>query len=70
MTSPGARNHCVIRHSARGNVMAGLLVGPVIWLFTRSTQLALIAVSVGVLVAFRALSDWKRVYRGLWLDRG
>ncbi len=60
----------VLRHTARGNVMAGLLVGPVIWLFTRSAELALIAVTVGVLVAVRALSDWNRVYGGLWLDRG
>jgi hypothetical protein len=50
--------------------MAGLLVGPVIWLFTRSTALALTAVTVGVFVAVRALSDWNRVYGGLWLDRG
>jgi hypothetical protein len=50
--------------------MAGLLVGPVIWLFTRSAELALIAVTVGVFVAVRALSDWNRVYRELWLDRG
>jgi len=34
------------------------------------TELALIAVTVGVLVAVRALSDWNRVYRELWLDRG
>lgn len=60
----------VLRHSARGNVVAGLFVGPVIWLFTRSTELALTAVMVGVLVAVRALSDWNRVYRELWLDRG
>lgn len=59
----------VLRHSARGNVMAGLLVGPVIWLFTRSAELALIAVMVGAVVAARALSDWNRVYRELWLDR-
>jgi glycerol-3-phosphate acyltransferase PlsY len=60
----------VLRHSARGNFMAGLLVGPMIWLFTRRADLALIAATVGALVAVRAISDWNRMYRGLWLDRG
>ena len=60
----------VLRHSARGNVTAGLLVGPAIWLLTRSTNAALIGLTVGAVVAVRALRDWKRVYREVWLDRG
>jgi len=59
----------VLRHSARGNLMTGVLVGPVIWAFTRSADLALIGLTVGAVVAVRASSDWRRVYRGLWLDR-
>lgn len=59
----------VLRHSARGSVVAGLLIGPTIWVFTRSTQLTLIGLAIGVVIAARFFSDWKRVYRELWLDR-
>ena len=59
----------VLRHAARGSVATGLLIGPVIWLFTRSTQLTLIGVAVGAVIAVRFFSDWKRAYRELWLDR-
>jgi glycerol-3-phosphate acyltransferase PlsY len=64
-----ATGSLVLRHSARGNMLAGLLVGPMIWLVTRSAQLALIGGAVGGVVALRALADWRRVYRELWLDR-
>ncbi|MBI4772280.1 MAG: glycerol-3-phosphate acyltransferase [Chloroflexi bacterium] len=59
----------VLRHSARGNVMTGLLVGPVIWLFSRSMPLACVGLAAGGVVALRALADWRRVYREVWLDR-
>ncbi len=59
----------ILRHSARGNLMAGLLVGPAIWLFTHSVNIALMGLTVGAIVAVRALRDWKRVYREVWLDR-
>jgi glycerol-3-phosphate acyltransferase PlsY len=58
-----------LRHSARGNVAAGLLYGPVVWLFTRSTDIALLAGAAGLVVAGRSLSNWQRVYREVWLDR-
>jgi glycerol-3-phosphate acyltransferase PlsY len=59
----------VLRHSARGNVIAGLLYGPVAWLVTGSPYLALAAGGAGVVVAVRSFSDWRRVYKELWLDR-
>ena len=59
----------VLRHSARGSVAAGLLIGPTIWVLTRSPQLTLIGLAIGVVIAARFFSDWKRVYRELWLDR-
>jgi glycerol-3-phosphate acyltransferase PlsY len=59
----------VLRHSARGNTLAGLLFGPVVWLLTREATPALAAGAGGVIIAARSLSDWGRVYRELWLDR-
>jgi hypothetical protein len=59
----------VLRHSARGNVAAGLLIGPVVWLLTREAAPALAAGLGGLIIAARSLSDWRRVYRELWLDR-
>jgi glycerol-3-phosphate acyltransferase PlsY len=59
----------VLRHSARGNVLAGLLVGPVVWLLTRDPTGALAAGAGGLIIAVRSLSDWRRKYRELWLDR-
>lgn len=58
-----------LRHSARGNFVAGLLFGPVAWLLTRSPYVALGAGASGLVIALRSLSDWRRVYRELWLDR-
>jgi glycerol-3-phosphate acyltransferase PlsY len=60
----------VLRHSARGNILTGLLIGPAVWLTSRSANLAGLGVTIGAVIAFRALSDWRRVYRELWLDRG
>ena len=58
-----------LRHSARGNVVAGFVFGPVAWLVTGSPVLALAAGGSGLLIALKSLSDWNRVYRELWLDR-
>ncbi len=58
-----------LRHSARGNVVAGVLFGPVVWLVTGSPYLALAAGGSGLIIGLRALSDWRRVYGELWLDR-
>jgi glycerol-3-phosphate acyltransferase PlsY len=58
-----------LRHSARGNVAAGVLLGPVLWALTRSSEIAALGFAVGAVIALRALSNWRRVYRELWLDR-
>ena len=58
-----------LRHSARGNYAAGLLYGPVVWLVSGSAEAGWVAAAGGLVVAVRALSNWSRVYRELWLDR-
>lgn len=64
-----AAGSLVLRHSARGNITAGLLLGPVLWLFSQSLTLGLLGAAMGLTVAVRSLSDWNRVYKELWLDR-
>jgi glycerol-3-phosphate acyltransferase PlsY len=59
----------VLRHSARGNIAAGLLIGPAVWWASGSTPIGLAAAGAGLVVAIRSLSDWRRVYKELWLDR-
>jgi hypothetical protein len=59
----------ILRHSARGNIAAGLLLGPVLWAVSQSAPIGLAATGAGLVVALRSLSDWGRVYRELWLDR-
>jgi glycerol-3-phosphate acyltransferase PlsY len=59
----------IIRHAARGNVAAGLLFGPVMWLLTGQEVAAMAAGAGGIVIAVRSLSDWGRVYRSLWLDK-
>jgi hypothetical protein len=39
------------------------------WLFSRSIDVTMLALAIGAIIALRALSDWRRVYRELWLDR-
>ncbi|MCC7361790.1 MAG: glycerol-3-phosphate acyltransferase [Anaerolineales bacterium] len=59
----------LLRHSARGNLAAGVLIGPAVWLVTGSATVALAAGAAGLVIALRSRSDWRRVYRELWLDR-
>ncbi len=59
----------VLRHSARAGVITGLLVAPLFWLIGLRGPVLWIAGAVGLVVAFRFLSDWNRQYRELWLDR-
>lgn len=59
----------ILRHSARGNLVAGLLFGPAVWWVSGSALLGLAATGAGLIVALRAAADWRRVYRELWLDR-
>jgi len=65
----GAACNLGLRHTARANLLTGLLIGPILvvagvpWLASQT------AIAVGAVVALRGLSDWDRVYRELWLDR-
>jgi len=58
-----------VRHSARASVFAGLLLAPTFWLFGYRDGLVGLAAVVGLVIAIRFLSDWRREYRELWLDR-
>ncbi len=59
----------IVRHSARGNIVTGLLLGPLWALFGVGWDRLGTALAVGVVVAARAISDWNREYRELWFDR-
>ncbi len=65
----GTACQLLVRHSARGNILTGLLVGPMWLIFGASGQKLLLAVVVGALLAYRARLDWNREYRELWWDR-
>jgi glycerol-3-phosphate acyltransferase PlsY len=65
----GAAGQLLLRQTARGNFLTGLLVAPLWWLFGAEPIDFALAAAVGLLVSIRALSDWNRVYRELWLDR-
>jgi glycerol-3-phosphate acyltransferase PlsY len=59
----------IVRHSARANILAAILVAPVWAAFGAPVHELASAAVVGLVIAFRALSDWNRVYRELWWDR-
>jgi glycerol-3-phosphate acyltransferase PlsY len=65
----GAALQLVIKHSARANVATGFLAGPLWWLAGADSLQIMAGAVVGVIVAVRALDDWRRVYRELWWDR-
>ena len=58
-----------VRHGARASVLTGVLIAPTFWLLGLRGIEFWIAVSVGIVIAFRFLIDWNRSYRELWLDR-
>lgn len=64
-----AAGSLALRHTARGNILAGVWLGPVLWVFSQSPMIGLLSVALGGVVALRSLSDWNRVYHELWLDR-
>ncbi|MGD2252662.1 MAG: glycerol-3-phosphate acyltransferase [Anaerolineales bacterium] len=65
----GVLTQIVIRHMARANFVTGLLLAP-LWLVTGgSKEQIAVAAMVGLVASYRAFSDWRRVYRELWLDR-
>jgi glycerol-3-phosphate acyltransferase PlsY len=64
-----ALSQLLLRHSARGNALTGILVAPLWALFGAPGPALAVAAAAGLVVTLRALSDWNRVYRELWLDR-
>jgi glycerol-3-phosphate acyltransferase PlsY len=66
----GALLQLLIRHSARGNIATAILLPPIWLLFGANGGMIAVAIGAGLFVALRALSDWNRVYRELWFDRG
>jgi glycerol-3-phosphate acyltransferase PlsY len=65
----GAACNLGLRHTARANLLTGLIVGPLLIVFGIPSLAAQTAIAVGAVVALRGLSDWDRTYRELWLDR-
>ena len=59
----------ILRHAARAGAVTGVLLGPTLWLFTRSPQLTWMGLAIGAVLTVRFFADWRRVYRELWLDR-
>lgn len=59
----------LIRHGARASVLTGIFSAPAFWLLGLREVEFLIAIAVGMVIAFRFLIDWNRKYRELWLDR-
>jgi glycerol-3-phosphate acyltransferase PlsY len=65
----GVSLQLIVHHSARANVFTGILLTPLWALFGAPWPQLVTAVAVGLVVSLRALSDWRRVYSELWLDR-
>ncbi len=65
----GATCNLGLRHTARANLLTGLLIGPVLVVAGLPSLATQAAIAAGAIVALRGLSDWDRVYRELWLDR-
>lgn len=59
----------MLRHGARASVIVGLVSGPVLLLFGLRGEIVYIGVFSGIVLVIRFLSDWRREYRELWLDR-
>src|SRR5258708_32282504 len=53
----------LLRHSARGDISAGLLLGPGLWAVSQSAPIGLAATGAGLGVAIRSFSDWGRGYK-------
>jgi glycerol-3-phosphate acyltransferase PlsY len=59
----------VLRHAARAGALTGVLMLPLFWLVGLRDTVLWLALGAGMIIAARFLSDWKRRYRELWLDR-
>ena len=58
-----------LHHGARASVITAIVAAPVFWLIGLRGIELWIAVTVGVVIAYRFLTDWNRKYQELWLDR-
>ena len=60
----------IIRHSARGAVVAAVITPIIFWIFGFSPTILWTGAIVAIVIAVRFyLEDWNRRYRELWLDR-
>ena len=59
----------ILKHSARAALFTGLLLGPLYYSIGQRGTILWTAFIVGLVVAVRFYSDWRREYRELWLDR-
>lgn len=59
----------ILRHTARANVLTGVLLGPLLWVFALPLQVTAVGLAAGLVVAYRSRIDWGRRYSELWLDR-
>lgn len=58
-----------LRHGARASVLTGILLAPLSWLLNIRGLELWIALTCGLVIAYRFFMDWNRKYRELWLDR-
>lgn len=59
----------LLRHTARGNLVAALTAGGLFWLLGLTGLPLALVLAVGPVLAVRFATDWNRHYRELWLDR-
>ena len=59
----------VLHHAARGAALAGVLAPLVLRSLGLRGMMDWVAPAIGAVIFLRFLSDWRRQYRELWLDR-
>jgi len=60
----------ILRHAARGAVVAAVLLLPLFWLLGLRGVEFWVAIAIAPVIALRFfVEDWNRQYRELWLDR-
>jgi glycerol-3-phosphate acyltransferase PlsY len=59
----------ILKHSARGAFFLPFVTLPVLYLMGIRGVILLVVITTGVVLSIRFLSDWKREYSELWLDR-
>jgi glycerol-3-phosphate acyltransferase PlsY len=60
----------VVKHGARGSVVAALVAPPLAWALGLRGTVIWVGVAVALVIAIRFyFEDWDRKYRELWLDR-